>query len=274
MNVIGGKKSIFFYFRNSLLLWIMGIFLLPNIAFASSITPANLIELTNQERAKYNLPKLTINELLTKAAEQKAEAIFAVQKFSHNFADKKFSGWIKEQGYQYSIVGENLAINFTASEPLFNAWLASPMHKKNILHDDFREIGLAIKTSYWLGEETTLVVELFGAPPALAEQSVPDTFSHRSPFLSYQNPAQLITSNLAENYLNNIAADNTPAVAASKQIITKNFIIKNKTAAINYLLTAVKITLIYTAVMLLLVLCYFYAVYFAKLYKKLQLMAK
>lgn len=275
MNTMGGKKYIFFYFRNSLLLWIIGIFLFSNNTLASSITPANLIELTNHERTKYNLPELTANELLTKAAEQKAEAIFAEQKFAHNFTNKKFSQWIKEQGYQYSIVGENLAINFTVSEPLFNAWLASPMHKKNILHEDYREMGVAAKTGNWLGEETTLVVELFGAPSVLAEQMVPDTFSSQAAAPLPFNPAQLITSNLAENYLNNITnANNVLSVEVNRQIAVNDLIIKNKTAAINYLLAAVKIMFIYAAVMLLLVLIYFYAVYFAKLYKKLQLMTK
>jgi len=134
-----------------------------------------------------------------------AQAIFAAQKFSHNFGDKKFSQWIKEQGYQYAIVGENLAINFTASEPLLNAWLASPTHKKNILHQDYREIGVAVRTADWQGEEETLVVELFGAPPVLAEQLVPDTLEKQNSSTAILNPAQLITSNLAEQYLNNIA---------------------------------------------------------------------
>ena len=134
----GGKQSIFYYIGKSLLiLLIIGIFLLPvspqfdaggfiieefNIAYASEVTAGKIIDLTNQERMKYNLLELSANPALTQAAQQKAEAIFASQQFSHNFGAKKFSQWIKEQGYQYAIVGENLAINFTASEPLLNAW--------------------------------------------------------------------------------------------------------------------------------------------------------
>jgi hypothetical protein len=257
----------------------MGIFLFPNNALAALITPTNLIELTNQERAKYGLKELTENKLLTQAAAAKAEAIFAEQKFSHNFENKKFSQWIKDTGYQYSIVGENLAINFTADTPLFNAWLTSPMHKKNILHDDFREIGIAVKTGDWLGEETTLVVELFGAPAVFAEQSVPDAFFNNSVLPSYQsyyqNPAQLITSNLSEQYLNNIAAGNKENFSFSgAQIELKNSPLKNKTALINYLTLAVKMMAAYVLAMALIVLLYFYALYFGKLYKKLQLLTK
>ena len=247
----------------------------PNIVYASAITPANLIELTNQERAKYGLAALTENKLLAQAAAAKAEAIFTEQKFSHNFENKNFSQWIKDVNYQYSIVGENLAINFIASEPLFNAWLASPMHKKNILHDDFREIGLAVKNGNWQGEETTLVVELFGAPATLAEQSVPDTFSVRSPLPAYQNPAQLITSNLAEQYLNNVAAENKENFSFSgAPIEIKNLPLKNNAALINYFTLAVKLMALYTLTMALMVLLYFYALYFGKLYKKLQLLTK
>ncbi|OGF19444.1 hypothetical protein A3D54_01805 [Candidatus Falkowbacteria bacterium RIFCSPHIGHO2_02_FULL_45_15] len=287
-NTKGGKQSIFYYIGKSLLvLLIIGIFLLPsppspmaslgraNVAYASAITADKIIALTNQARAKYNLPELTPNPALAKAAEQKAQAIFAAQKFSHNFGDKKFSQWIKEQGYQYAIVGENLAINFTASEPLLNAWLASPTHKKNILHQDYREIGVAVRTADWQGEEETLVVELFGAPPVLAEQLVPDTLEKQNSSPAILNPAQLITSNLAEQYLNNIApdADYRPA-SLGKQIELPEALIKNKTALISYLLGAAQMMILYMSLMLLIVLAYGYALYFSRLYKKLRLLAK
>lgn len=290
-NAKGDKISIFYYIYKSLLvLWIIGIFLLPvspqfdadgtifegfNIAYASEITAGKIINLTNQERAKYNLPELTANSALTKAARQKAEAIFASQQFSHNFGAKKFSQWIKEQGYQYAIVGENLAINFTASEPLLNAWLASPTHKKNILHQDYREIGVSVQTADWQGEQATLVVELFGAPAALAEQLVPDTLQQKNEVNISLNPAQLITPNLAEQYLNNIAPDtySLPPVAETK-IELPITIIKNKTAAMTYLWLTAQVTMLYMSLALLIVLAYGYALYFSKLYRKLKLLAK
>ncbi len=287
----GGKQSIFYYIGKSLLiLLIIGIFLLPvspqfdaggfiieefNIAYASEVTAGKIIDLTNQERMKYNLLELSANPALTQAAQQKAEAIFASQQFSHNFGAKKFSQWIKEQGYQYAIVGENLAINFTASEPLLNAWLASPTHKKNILHQDYREIGVAVKTADWRGEQATLVVELFGAPAVLSEQIVPGTLKPQNEANTSLNPAQLITPNLAEQYLNNIAlGTNSLPLTAEAKIELPVTIMKNKTAAITYLWLTAQVIILYMSLALLIVLAYGYALYFSKLYRKLKLLAK
>ena len=246
-----------------------------NIAYASEVTAGKIIDLTNQERMKYNLLELSANPALTQAAQQKAEAIFASQQFSHNFGAKKFSQWIKEQGYQYAIVGENLAINFTASEPLLNAWLASPTHKKNILHQDYREIGVAVKTADWRGEQATLVVELFGAPAVLSEQIVPGTLKPQNEANTSLNPAQLITPNLAEQYLNNIAlGTNSLPLTAEAKIELPVTIMKNKTAAITYLWLTAQVIILYMSLALLIVLAYGYALYFSKLYRKLKLLAK
>ncbi|PIR93224.1 hypothetical protein COT99_02065 [Candidatus Falkowbacteria bacterium CG10_big_fil_rev_8_21_14_0_10_43_10] len=282
---MAAKKLNFSIFKNSLSLWIIGIFLLlilpfPDAASASAITPTNLIERTNQERDKYGLVKLEEDELLTKAALAKAKDILQQQKFSHNFSDKKFSQWIKDAGYQYSIVGENLAVNFTDSEPLFNAWLASPTHKKNILHKDYNEIGAAAVKGSWFGEETIIAVELFGAPAILmsptasSEQSVPAPISGAIEANTYSAPAYFNASNLSEYYLNNTTAEKYLPVFSPAEKIKVNNIIKNKTAVLYYFLTAVKIMILYMSLMLAMVLIYFYAGYLTGFNKKLQLLCK
>ena len=90
MKTKRGGKHIFFNFRSSLLLWIIGIFLFSNLAvnhaLASDITRNKLIELTNLERAKYGLTELTENALLKEAAEAKANAIINQQKFSNLYS--------------------------------------------------------------------------------------------------------------------------------------------------------------------------------------------
>ena len=147
---------------------IIGIFLLPQLAFLFGVTSENIINVTNKERIKENLNPLTANQLLGKAAYDKAQAIMISQKFGHNIIGEKFSHWIKEAGYQYSYIGENLAVDFYTNEGIIKAWLKSPTHRKNILNEKFSEIGVAVLSGNLDGKETTLVVQIFGQPLAIA----------------------------------------------------------------------------------------------------------
>ena len=154
----------------SLLGLLIGIFLLPQIAYLSTITPETLIELTNQARAAVGLNSLTANQLLTQAAIEKGKAIITTNTFKHTIGDKKFSAWIRDTGYNYSYVGENLAIDFITSEGIMEAWENSPLHKKNLLNPYYQEIGIAAVPGKFQGQDTTVVVQVFGAPAAgLAE---------------------------------------------------------------------------------------------------------
>jgi hypothetical protein len=158
-------KIYYLKYLGSLTIILVGIFLWPKTAYLSTITPEKIIELTNRERMENNLGALAANELLAKAAAEKARAILASGRFQHNIGEKRFSEWIKETGYKYSYVGENLAVDFFTSEGVLAAWLASPSHKKNILNSYYREIGVAAARGNFDGQDTILVVQIFGAPP-------------------------------------------------------------------------------------------------------------
>ena len=143
---------------------IVGVFLLPNFAFAKVINNENIINITNETRLEEGLGTLNANQLLSKAAFDKAETIFNEQAFQHNSEGKKFSNWVRDTGYEYQNIGENLAIDFISSEGTMKAWLDSPTHKKNILNPNFQEIGVAVKTANFDGHESVLVVQIFGTP--------------------------------------------------------------------------------------------------------------
>ncbi|MFH1427029.1 MAG: CAP domain-containing protein [Patescibacteria group bacterium] len=159
------KKILYYKFLGSLLSIVIGIFLLPQIAWMTNITAEELINLTNEERIDAGLNSLTANQLLTKAAYDKAQAILASGKFQHNIDDKKFSDWVRDTGYKYSYVGENLAIDFYTNEGIIKAWLNSELHKKNLLSSYYDEIGIAVVEDKFNNQPATLVVQIFGAPP-------------------------------------------------------------------------------------------------------------
>jgi len=152
------------YLNSSLLLVLAGSFLLPNLALSANITEKNIINLTNLERTKEGLEILDKNPLLREAAKQKALDIIENGIFSHTIDNNSFSKWIKDAGYEYSFIGENLAIDFISSESTIKAWLKSPSHKENLLNERFEEIGVAVLEGEFENNNTVLVVQIFGTP--------------------------------------------------------------------------------------------------------------
>ncbi len=139
-------------------------------AFSSAITPQNIISLTNESRKEYQLNALVENSLLAKAAQAKADDMLAKGYFSHNTpnGDTPWS-FIVGAGYNYIMAGENLAVNFTESEAVEEAWMNSPGHKANILNKNFEEIGIGISQGQYQGHTAIFVVQMFGVP---AEQKI------------------------------------------------------------------------------------------------------
>ena len=132
------------------------------LGFASNINVGNLLRLTNQRREEYGFKPLVLNELLSEAAQQKASAMFAFGCWSHN-CDGRTPWWFFQNvDYDYTFAGENLARDFGESEEVVAAWMDSPTHRDNLLSQKYQDIGFAVVNGVLNGEETTLVVQLFG----------------------------------------------------------------------------------------------------------------
>lgn len=124
--------------------------------------------MTNQEREKKQLAPLVLNDALSQAAALKAEYMLANNFWAHNGPDGTTPWYFfKEVGYNYTYAGENLARGFTDSSDVMTAWMNSPTHRENILSSNYEEIGFAVKKGKLLGEDTTLIVEMFGNTNAL-----------------------------------------------------------------------------------------------------------
>lgn len=132
-------------------------------AMASSITPSNIIQLTNQQRAAAGLNTLNTNAKLAAAAQAKANNMLEVQYWDH-FGPNGETPWmfISQAGYAYVYAGENLAKGFRTAEGVHEAWMGSPTHKANIMSGNYRDIGVAVVEGTLLGKETILVVQMFG----------------------------------------------------------------------------------------------------------------
>ncbi len=85
--------------------------------FLASVLPGVLESITNDERTLNNVPPLSTNKLLEKAAQLKAEDMANRGYFAHNSPDGKTPWyWLEQVGYKYTHAGENLAVNFFESE--------------------------------------------------------------------------------------------------------------------------------------------------------------
>lgn len=261
----GSKQYIKRKFKLSLLSVLVGVFLLPNLAYLSAITPEEIIALTNRERKTAGLNSLTANQLLTQAAITKGKAILESQTFKHNINNKKFSAWIRDTGYNYSYVGENLAIDFVTSQGVMEAWKNSPMHKKNLLSPYYQEIGISAIDGKFQGQDTTVVVQIFGSPAIGSVQPLfPD-----SGINSVNSNINFLETNLtgyqlsrAENLLTHSILNQELLPAYDSKLIipaennldtaTYKFIVQPGTyaAANNFLITFTFLTLIYLLVFL------------------------
>lgn len=258
------KKLIKLNFKLSLLSALIGIFLLPHLAYLSTITPEEIIALTNQERELAGLNALTANQLLTQAAITKGKAILESQTFKHNIDNKKFSSWIRDTGYNYSYAGENLAIDFLTSQTVVEAWKNSPLHKKNLLSPYYHEIGLAAIEGKFQGQNTTIIVQIFGAPAVGSVKPLAPASG-----LSWLNSNNFLATGLvnyssgrAENLLTHsilnqellpargdklvLPAENNLMVKVNKFIVQP----KNYVAADNFLIIFTALTLIYFLIFL------------------------
>jgi uncharacterized protein YkwD len=131
----------------------------------AAVVTAKLVALTNDDRSDNGLGTLTVSPALTAAAQAKANDMAAKGYFAHVSPDGRDSwSWFKDAGYSFSYAGENLAVDFTDSGDVNQAWLNSPTHRANIMNGHFTQIGIATAEGEFEGHKTVFVVQMFGTP--------------------------------------------------------------------------------------------------------------
>ncbi len=130
-----------------------------------SVTDNALLDTTNAQRIAQHLPALKLNSQLSEAAYEKANDMYKQQYWAHVAPDGTTPwSWFSRVGYSYSYAGENLAKNFTTADAATTAWMASPEHRANILDSHYTDVGFAVVSGTLNGENTLLIVALYGEP--------------------------------------------------------------------------------------------------------------
>lgn len=134
----------------------------PSKSHATGYSSNEVISLVNEYREKKNLESLNPNEKLTQAAIARAQDMLKKDYWSHSGPSGE-SAWqfIEEEGYRYSMAGENLAKGYSNASKMNEDLINSVTHKENIVDPKFEDIGVAVIEGELQGKKVTLVVQLF-----------------------------------------------------------------------------------------------------------------
>jgi len=190
----------------------------------STVLPAVVVDLTNDERSDLAAAPLQRNSLLDQAAQQKAQHMADNEYFAH-FAPDGTTPWsfFKTSGYVYAHAGENLAIHFTDSTEVVEAWMNSPTHRKNIVDTKYTEIGVGTAKGTFDGYDTVFVVQLFGTPavppaPAVNPPAIVDT-EVSGPVVSTESEADMAALQAEIQAVSNTVAALTDSVNAVDETV-------------------------------------------------------
>jgi hypothetical protein len=160
-------------------------YVVPRVKLFGLIEASALVDETNQQRVAETEAALQVSPLLQQAAQDKANDMAANNYFAHTSpAGITPWDWFEKVGYSFSYAGENLAVNFSNSQDVTNAWMNSPEHRANILNAAFTQIGIATAQGTYNGQPAIYVVEEFGTPA-----SAPVAFVNTAAAATVSNPA-------------------------------------------------------------------------------------
>jgi uncharacterized protein YkwD len=170
----------------------------PVVSFGMA---GEILKYTNKERVSQSLRSLSLNEKLNKVATKKVNDLFSKEYFEHiSPVGEGASDLASDIGYEYLIIGENLAMgSFDSGQEIVEAWMDSPGHRANILNSKYTEIGIAVRVDDYKGVSTLMAVQIFAKP--LASCGKPDKElieSSSDTIKQMQSQAQLMFNNLTE----------------------------------------------------------------------------
>ncbi|MBB6236383.1 uncharacterized protein YkwD [Pedobacter sp. AK013] len=94
---------------------------------------------------------LTWNANLAAAAIYQSKYMASIKSMVHTSANGETVGLrVTATGYNWTTVGENIALGQTTEAQVFNDWIASESHCKNIMTASFKEMGAAKTDNYWV----------------------------------------------------------------------------------------------------------------------------
>lgn len=129
-----------------------------------------IIARTNRFRQENDLDPVERNDELDAAAEYFAQFMARTDKYGHRADGSTPSERADEHGYDYCIVAENIAMQYSSAgfgtkelaRKFVTGWKESPEHRENMLNPNVTQTGVAIAQSEESGRY--YAVQMFGRP--------------------------------------------------------------------------------------------------------------
>ncbi|WP_344210022.1 CAP domain-containing protein [Kribbella sancticallisti] len=104
---------------------------------------AQVLQLTNSERAKSGCGPLRTNSALTRAADLHATDMVVNHYFDHTSQDGRSPfDRMKAAGFKGGAMAENIAVGYKSAAAVVDGWMKSEGHRRNILNCDYTMIGI------------------------------------------------------------------------------------------------------------------------------------
>ena len=126
-------------------------------ASAGSTTAPALLQAMNDARAEHGVAPLRVDVRLRRAAAAHSGAMIRRGQFGHGGLARR----MQQHGVKGPRIGENLAWGVGASvsaRAIVSTWLASPVHRRNLLSPRFRHVGLGLASGTFAGRAGATVV--------------------------------------------------------------------------------------------------------------------
>ena len=124
-----------------------------------------LLSLTNKARKDAGLKPLRISYPLGQSAQDYAEDLATQNFFSHQGKDgSTLSSRVEATGYDFAAAGENIAAGQQTAQSVFDGWMNSAGHRKNILAADYTEVGFGMFDATGSSDYGKYWVQNFGKP--------------------------------------------------------------------------------------------------------------
>jgi len=123
--------------------------LLPTKLLSQEITSTSqmeqqILDWTNEERAKINAPPLKWNNRLALAARLHSDEMAKQKELTHQLkGEPRFTERLSDRGAKFSGAAENVGYADSAEE-LQSGWMHSPGHRTNLLNPVYTEMGVGI----------------------------------------------------------------------------------------------------------------------------------
>lgn len=109
-----------------------------------------LVKLLNETRVQHGLQTLCFDDRLKNAALIHSREMQRMKRLTHDTADGSTLGSrAASLGIQWRTLGENISFGITSPQDVFQAWMESPGHRRNMLDATFNACGSATAGEYW-----------------------------------------------------------------------------------------------------------------------------